>query len=117
MPELIEAISSADHEIGGCYEDEDECGRYTAYDCKPNTFTYEEDGWFVEVKYCCTGEYDDFMGDYWNPPYCELKRAWGTVTDLYVSYIDEATGEETVFSDEDLKELRDMINAVLEDIA
>lgn len=115
-PVLTEAISSADHEIGECYMEECEDGCFFVQDYKTNTFTYEADGWSVEVTYRCCGEYDEDPGDRWTPGATVLKRAWGNVTGLSVSHFDEVTDEERIYADSELTELRDALDVMLSEL-
>lgn len=117
FPALIELVENNDHEIGNSYFEQDEYGWGRCNDYEDNSVTYEEDGWSIEISYRCCGEWDDDMGDYWTPASCDLKRAWGEVTEISVCHYDEETDEETVFSDEDLKELNSEINSILARIA
>lgn len=117
LPTLLDLFSNEDHEIGESYWDQDEDGWGKCNDYTPNCFTYEEDGWYVEVHYECCGEYESDPGDYWNPPYCELIRAWGEVSEINVSYYDEDTEEEITFSEEELAEFFAPFDKLLKDVA
>jgi hypothetical protein len=117
FPTLIDLVATNDHEIGESYIEQDEEGWGRTNDYEENSVTYEEDGWSIEISYRCCGEWDNDMGDYWTPASCSIKRAWGEVTEICACHYDDDTDEETVFSDEDLKELYDEINNMLDDIA
>jgi len=114
---IVELVENNDHELGETYWDEDEYGDVSCPSYAENGVSYEKDGWSIEVTYQCCGEWDNDPGDYWAPPCHDLIRAWGEVTDITAYHYDDDTDEETEFSEVDLKELRDMINGVLEDIA
>lgn len=117
IPTLVDLLSSNDHEIGESHyeQDEDGCGRYD--NSTTNYFCYEEDGWFIEVTYECCGEWNNDPGDYMTPPSCDLRKAWGEVTEITASHYDEDTDEESEFSEDDVKELWKALDKVLEDIA
>lgn len=117
LPTLIDLFNEEEHEIGESHEYESEDGRGWCDDYEQNCFTYEEDGWYVEVYYECCGEYCNDSGDYWNPPCYDLIRAWGRVTEINVLHSDEETGDETEFSKEDLAQFFAPFNELLEDIA
>jgi len=113
----VDLLASQDHEIGESYYEQDEDGWGRCDDSITNYFCYEEDGWLIEVTYECCGEWDNDPGDYWTPPSCDLRKAWGEVTEITASHYDEDTDEETEFSDDDVKELWSSLDKVLEDIA
>lgn len=117
FPTLIELVANNDHEIGqSCYEqDEDGWGRCDDYE--DNYVSYEEDGWSIEISYRCCGVWDSDPGDYWTPSSCDLRRAWGNVTEITAYHYDDDTEEESEFSGNDLKELYKAINKVLKNIA
>lgn len=117
IPTIVEQISGADHEIGESYFEQGEDGWGRCNDYTTNYFTYEEDGWLIEVEYRCCGEWDNDPGDYWTPPSCDLRKAWGEVTEITASHYDEDTEEETEFEDKDLNELWNAIDEALKDIA
>lgn len=117
IPTLVKQLSSTDHEIGESYYEQDEDGWGRCDDATTNYFCYEEDGWFIEVTYECCGEWDNDPGDYWTPPSCDLRKAWGEVTEITASHYDKDTDEETEFSEDDVKELWSALDKVLEDIA
>lgn len=117
IPTIVEQIKDSDHEIGECYPERDEDGWGMCSDYVPNYFTYEEDGWMVEVSYQCCGEWDCDGGDYDTPPSSYLRKAWGEVTEIAVYHYDDDTDEETEFSEDDLDELWKAIDKELEDIA
>lgn len=104
VPELVRMILEADHEIGWSgYEydsDDGSLGRYDHYE--PNSIEYEKDGWSIEVKYECCGEWVNDPGDYYNPPVCDLKSKWFRFVSIEAGYCDSETGEEYIFSDEEL---------------
>lgn len=117
IPIIVDQISGTDHEIGESYFEQDEDGWGRCSDYTTNYFTYEEDGWLIEVTYQCCGEWDNDPGDYWTPPSCELRKAWGEVTEISASHYDDDTDEETEFEEKDLSELWNAIDEALEDIA
>lgn len=117
IPTLVDLLASQDHEIGESYYEQDEDGWGRCDDSTTNYFCYEEDGWLIEVTYECCGEWDNDLGDYWTPPSCDLRKAWGEVTEIIASHYDEDTDEETEFSEDDVKELWSSLDKVLEDIA
>lgn len=115
IPDLIDLVLD-DPQIGDSYMDQDEDGWGRCNDYEDNYVTYEEDGWFIEISFRCCGEWDNDPGDYWTPPSCELRRAWGEVTEITASHEDEETEEYTEFSDDDLKEMWNQIDKALEDL-
>lgn len=117
IPTLSELLAKSDHEIGVSYFERDEDGWCVCDDYADNYFCYEEDGWSVEVSYKCCGEWDNDSGDYWTPPSCGLRKAWGEVTEISAYHYDDNTDEETTFEDKDLNELWTALDKVLEDIA
>lgn len=116
IPTIVEQISGADHEIGECYPEQDEDGWGMCSDYETNYYSYEEDGWLIEVTYECCGEWDNDPGDYWTPPSCDLRKAWGEVTEITATHYDEDTDEETEFERKDLKELWEAIDEALKNI-
>lgn len=117
IPEIIAKLSENEHEIGTSSIERSEDGYGKNDEPTANYFTFEEDGWLVEVVYNCCGEWETSSGDYWNPPYCELKKAWGDAVEISASYYDEGAEEETAFSECDLRELKYAINQELRNIA
>lgn len=117
IPTIVDLFNNTNHEIGeSCYEqDEDGWGR--CEDSTTNYFTYDEDGWLIEVTYECCGEWCNDPGDYWNPPCYDLIRGWGEVTAITASHYDEETGDKTEFSVDDLDELWKVLDEELKDIA
>ena len=109
IPTITELIRKSDHKIGVSEYDEDEY--------KDNHFTYDKDGWNIEIEYRCCGKWYNDLGDYWNPPCSDLVSAWGDVTDISASYYDEDSDDDIVFSSEDLKELRSRLHETLKNIA
>ena len=82
-----------------------------------NSVIYEEDGWNIEIVFDCSGEWESDPGDSWTPSECELLKAWGEVTEIFASYYDEDTEEETVFGADVLNELWSALDKALENIA
>lgn len=117
IPDLVELVRNNNHEIGGCEYDCDENGACRCDDPIENYVCYEQGGWTIEVIYGCCGEWDNDPGDYWTPPSCDLRKAWGEVTEITASHYDEDTDEETEFSEDDVKEIWSALDKVLEDIA
>lgn len=117
IPTLVDLIRNNDHEIGDTYWDQDEDGWGRCSDYESNCITYEEDGWFIEITYKCSGEWDNDPGDYWTPPCYDLIKAWGEVEEITASHYDEDTEEEVEFTDDDLNELWKALDKELEDIA
>lgn len=116
IPQLIDLVLD-DPQIGESYFEHDEdgwCGCANEPDC--NYVCFEQDGWCIGITYACCGEWVNDPGDYWTPPSCDLRRAWGEVTEILASHYDEETGEETIFSDEDTKELMSALDKALENI-
>ena len=109
VPTITELIRKSDHNIGVSEYNDDEY--------KENLFTYDNDGWNIEIEYRCCGKWYQDLGDYWNPPCTDLIRAWGNITNISASYCDQITDQEIDFSDEDLFELRTGINEILKNIA
>lgn len=107
IPTIVEQFSNIDHEVGESYyiEDEDGCGK--CYSPCENGYSYDEGGWLIEVSYSCCGDWDG----------SELESASGEITEISVIYHDDDTEEETIFSEEDSKELINALNKVLERIA
>lgn len=116
IPTLCDLLYEQDHEIGDTYYEEDECGMSMFTDYETNFFTYEEDGWYIDVTYRCSGESYYYPETYWEPSESGWKSASGEVTELIVSHYDEETEEETTFSEDELKELWKALDEVLEDI-
>ena len=78
-----------------------------------NVVSYDKDGWDIEISFQCCGEYDDDPGDYWTPPCFELTEIEVEITDISVYHYDEEADEESVFDDNDTKELRKAVEEVL----
>ena len=117
IPVISDKISGVYHQIGESCLEHNEDGWGQSADYSTNYFTYEDDGWYIEITYQCCGEWDDAPGDYWTPPCCELRKAWGEVTGITASHYDEDADEETEFEVQDLTELWDAIDGVLKNIA
>ena len=117
IPTIVEQIKSTDHEIGECYPEQDEDGWGMCCDYTDNYFSYEEDGWMIEISYRCCGEWDCDSGDYWTPPSCDLRKAWGEVTEITAYHYDDDTDEESEFTKDDCSELWSAIDKVLEKIS
>lgn len=117
IPTIVEQLKNDDHNIGKSYFEQDEDGWGRCDDSTTNYFCYEEDGWLIEVSYECCGEWDYDPGDYWTPSSCNLRRAWGEVTEITATHYDEDTDEETEFNEVDLKELWTALDNTLEKIA
>ena len=117
IPTIVGQIIREDHNVGKCHYEQDEDGWNPCSEYEPNYFTFEKDGWLIEVTYECCGEWDIDHGDYWTPPCCDLIKAWGEVTEITASHYDENTDEESEFSDNDLNELWDALDNELKDIA
>ncbi len=82
-----------------------------------NTAIFDQDGWYAEICYECTGIFADSSEDWWTPGDCDLISAKGEVTGIEaISYIDPVTGEETDFEGEQLDEIKALINKELERI-
>ena len=113
----MELIRNNDHEIGESYYEQDEDGWGRCDDSTTNYLCYEEDGWLIEVTYECCGEWDNDPGDYWTPPSCDLRRAWGEVTEITATHYDEDIDEESEFSEEDVNKLWIALDEELKDIA
>lgn len=117
IPTLCELLANNDHDFGSTYMEQDECGYGKCHEYETNYFTYDEDGWMIEVSYECCGEFENDPGDYWTPPCYDLIKGWGKVSEITVSHYDEETDEETDFDDADLEELKSAFDKILEDIA
>lgn len=117
IPTIRDLFIQEDHKIGESYWDQDEDGWGKREDYTTNYFLYEEAGWYIVVTYNCCGEYEYDPGDYWTPSSIVLERAWGEVREIVASHYDEETDEETVFNDEDIKELWAILDGELKDIA
>ncbi len=99
---IVEAVINNEHDI--------QDGIWTE-----NTVCFEQDGWSTEIEYECYGKFSHSKGDWWTPGDCDLINAKGKITSLEcVAYIDPETGEETDFEDEDLNELKALLNKELE---
>jgi len=116
IPTIVDLLKNNDHEIGESYYERDEDGWGRCDNSTTNYFCYEEYGWLIEVTYECCGEWDCDPGDYWTPPSCDLRRAWGEVTEITATHYDEETDEETEFEEKDLKELWEAIDEALKNI-
>lgn len=114
IPTICDLVKNNNHEIGSTWygrcEDDYECNY------ESNCVCYEEDGWLIEISYKCAGDWDEDPGDYWTPPSCDLRRAWGEVIEITAYHCDEETEEETEFSEDDLSELWKAVDKVLENI-
>lgn len=108
-PKILDLLEKAEHKIG--YSDHE--GDEYEY----NNFYFDEAGWDIDITYRCCGKWSEDFGDYWNPPSCEIIRAWGDVTDISASYHDEETDDDYRFYEEDLQELRSKIDEILKSIA
>lgn len=117
IPTLVELMQNNDHEIGESYFEQDEDGWGRCCDYTDNYLCYEEDGWLIEISYRCCGEWNNDPGDYWTPPSCDLRKAWGEVTEINASHYDEDTDEESEFTDEDTADLWKALDEVLKDVA
>lgn len=116
IPTLVDLLCSQDHNIGESYMDCDEDGACYCTEAEGNTFYYEEDGWYIEVSYECSGEWVYERGDYWTPSVSYLTEARGEVTEIICNHYDDETGDETDFTDEDLNELWKALDKALEHI-
>lgn len=117
IPTLVELLSKEDHRIGQSYPEWDESGYCKILDYAGNCFTYEEDGWHIEIDYECCGDYYEDPGDYDNPPCDDLISAWGLVSEIRAYHCDEETCEDTLFREEDLEEFFAPFDEILKDIA
>lgn len=97
-------------------KEEPEIGNYEENDYQHNIFTYQEDGWDIEIEYRCTGDYYYEAGDYYTPSFEELERAWGEVDEIRVFHYDDETEDETEFTGEDLTDLTLAVNKYLKDL-
>lgn len=116
-PVLVDLVIHNDHEIGESYPELSEDGWGTCNDAIENYVCYEKDGWCIDIVYKCCGNWDDDPGDYWNAPSRTLLNAYGEITEICASHYDPDTDEMTYFSDNELRELRDILDKELEDIA
>ena len=107
---LIPAITSL------MKREDPEIGNFEEREYESNTFTYEEDGWLIEIDYRCTGFWDIEPETWDYPGCCEVKSAWGEVDEIRATHFDEETEEETEFSEEDLTDLFMAVNRNLENI-
>lgn len=110
-PTIIDEIVNDTHEFGETYYGPDGWEDY-----EDNFYTYEEDGWLIEIVYRCTGIFVNDPGDYWTPPCHDLEEGWGNVAEMSVTHYDEETGDETVFEDDDLCELNTLIDKALSNL-
>lgn len=117
IPTLVKQLSNNDHEIGESYYEQDEDGWGRCDEPITNYFSYEEDGWLIDVTYECCGVCDNDPGDYWTPGSCDIRKAWGEVTEITAIHYNEDNGEETEFSKDDMKELWKALDKALENIA
>ena len=117
IPTIVELFSNNDHEIGESYIEQDEDGCGWCNESVVNSFYYEEYGWCIEITYECCGEWDKDPGDYWTPPSCHLRKAWGEVTEINVYHYDEETEEESEFSEDDIEDLWKALDEELKNIA
>lgn len=91
---------------------EKKIGDYQEREYESNSFTFEEDGWYIEIEYSCTG-YWCCEPQTWDDPGCCEVRGWGEIDDIRVSHYDEETDEESEFSEEDLTDLYTAVKEVL----
>ncbi len=110
IPEVIKLINEnkSGFEIGNYEGDE-------AYIW--NQVCYDEDGWYIEVNFQCTGYWGYDPGDWYQPEDAWVERAWGEmeIEDLLVSHFDE-NDNETELSEEEIEPLFDAIIKELEEI-
>lgn len=106
IPTIIKLMNKEEPKIGDYQE-----GEY-----EENSFTYEEDGWVIEIDYNCTG-YWCIERETWDyPGCCEVTSGWGEVEEIRASHYDEETDEETEFSEEDLTDLYKAVNENLKEL-
>lgn len=117
IPALVNLMQNNDHEIGEAYYERDEDGWGRCCDNVSNSISYDKDGWCIEISYDCCGEWDNDPGDYWTPPSCDLRKAWGEVTEINAYHYDEDTDDESEFSEDDTADLWKALDEVLKDIA
>lgn len=117
IPSIIDELKRQNHEIGESYFEQDEDGWVKCENKASNYFSYEEDGWVIEVYYDCCGDWDCDPGDFWTPSSCEIRKAWGEVTEITAYHYDEDSDEESEFSDDDLAKLWSALDEELKDIA
>ena len=117
IPTLVEMLRYNEHAIGESFIEQDEDGYGRSENPESNYLAYEEDGWLIEINYECSGEYASDSGDSWTPSYCELMRAWGSVTSIIATHYDSETDEDTEFSEEDVKGLWSALDEELKNIA
>ncbi|MCM1337725.1 MAG: hypothetical protein NC187_08165 [Candidatus Amulumruptor caecigallinarius] len=117
IPTIVALLAANDHQVGESSIERDEDGWGRCDDFADNCLTYEGDGWYIEVYYQCSGEWEYDPGDYWTPSSSDLRKAWGEVTEITASHYDDETGEESEFSGDDLTELWQELDKVLENIA
>ena len=68
------------------------------------------------MTYECCGDWNCETGNYWTPSNRNLQKAWGKVTEVSAYHYDEATEEETEFSDDDMTELFNALDMALENL-
>lgn len=117
IPTLVNHLRNNDHKIGRTFWDQSEDGWNLGEESEENFLDYDGDGWYIEINYEVTGEWDEAPGDYWTPGYCSLRKAWGNVTSISATHYDDETDEETIFSEEDLTDLYYALNKELEYIS
>ena len=105
LPTLIKLIKTVPHNV--C--DSDSEG-------ESNFLYYDKDGWDIQIRYECYGEWDNDPGDYWTAPSSELVRVNAEVTELFAHHYDEKTGEEIDFSEEELREFWIALDKAIETI-
>lgn len=113
IPAIIDLVLD-NPEIGNSYLGKKESDRDTEW--AENYVCYDEDGWFIEISFKCTGEMIRYDGDYDTPPSESINNARGEVTEIIASHYDDDSGDGTVFNCDDLKDLWRSIDKALERI-
>lgn len=114
IPTLTELLSKNEHDFENCEYEKEEDGWGASESSTDNYFSYEKDGWLIEVEYKCFGMWESDPGDYLTPSSITLVKAWGMIDSIFASHYDEQTDEETEFTGDDLKVLEFALNKALE---
>ena len=106
IPTIIDLMYEEDMEFGNNEEDE----------CELNFFSYQEDGWLIEIDYSCSADFYTEPQTWDYPGYCEQIRQWGWVEEIRASHFDKETMEKTEFDDNDTIDLYNAVNKFLESL-
>ncbi|MBD5302309.1 MAG: hypothetical protein HDS16_04855 [Bacteroides sp.] len=106
-PTLSTMILEANSEIGwsGLEYDEESGSVGTVDHYEPNQIEYCKDGWDIGVDYECCGIWDKEFG---------LQRYWYRLKSIEAGYCDPDSGEEYIFSPEELEPIAQAVISQIE---